>query len=398
MAASSGPNGRNPPAGTNIHEIAKVRTRKAASGWRLNRPLTPLSPAGGAGPGLFAGAVVGSTGSCWITEVFIGAASRRSGDSGRRETTRSRGRVSGRFLRVGRLVGVLNDASPRVSSSRWTGLARPPSRWRARGGGEVVSRGPISGGANCGTLRSASDSKVREEGPTDSPRPKLGVLWALALAGCAGAAVAVALAFASDHVAQPGLRAALLDWISVPYILAGLVAWARRPESRLGPLMVAAGSPCCSGTCSSNAAAPAPSACCSTSCRRPSSCTCTSRSRAGACARRSSARSWGRAYVGRRSPCRCSRCARRVRPRQPAGDLTACRAAHTVEQVQLLSIGAMCLVAIGLLTNRRRHAGRPLRRPLALVVDSFAGSGDARGAVRSARLVVVSSRDPALTS
>jgi signal transduction histidine kinase len=31
----------------------------------------------------------------------------------------------------------------------------------------------------------------------------------------------------------------------------------------------------------------------------------------------------------------------------------------------------MCLVAIGLLTNRRRHAGRPLRRPLALVVDSF---------------------------
>ena len=36
--------------------------------------------------------------------------------------------------------------------------------------------------------------------------------------------------------------------------------------------------------------------------------------------------------------------------------------AHTVEQVQLLSISAMCLVAIGLLANRRRHAGRPLRR------------------------------------
>ena len=31
----------------------------------------------------------------------------------------------------------------------------------------------------------------------------------------------------------------------------------------------------------------------------------------------------------------------------------------------------MCLIAISLLTNRRRHAGRPLRRPLALVVDSF---------------------------
>src|SRR6266511_911403 len=33
----------------------------------------------------------------------------------------------------------------------------------------------------------------------------------------------------------------LLDWITVPYILAGAVAWLRRPESRLGPLMLAGG-------------------------------------------------------------------------------------------------------------------------------------------------------------
>jgi signal transduction histidine kinase len=33
----------------------------------------------------------------------------------------------------------------------------------------------------------------------------------------------------------------LLNWITLPYILAGLIAWSRRPESRFGPLMIAAG-------------------------------------------------------------------------------------------------------------------------------------------------------------
>jgi signal transduction histidine kinase len=71
--------------------------------------------------------------------------------------------------------------------------------------------------------------------------PELPVLWAGALAGCAAAAVSIQLAFASDHLAEPGLRAALLDWITLPYILAGLIAWWRRPDSRFGPLMVVAG-------------------------------------------------------------------------------------------------------------------------------------------------------------
>ena len=40
---------------------------------------------------------------------------------------------------------------------------------------------------------------------------------------------------------QPGLRVALAAWITIPYIVAGLIAWRRRPESRLGVLMVGAG-------------------------------------------------------------------------------------------------------------------------------------------------------------
>jgi hypothetical protein len=78
-------------------------------------------------------------------------------------------------------------------------------------------------------------------GPGVARAPSPSVLWGVALAGCAAAAVSVEAALASDHLAEPGLRAALLDWITLPYILAGLVAWWRRPDSRFGPLMVAAG-------------------------------------------------------------------------------------------------------------------------------------------------------------
>jgi signal transduction histidine kinase len=47
-------------------------------------------------------------------------------------------------------------------------------------------------------------------------------------------------------------------------------------------------------------------------------------------------------------------------------------AAHTVEQVQVLTIAALCLVAIGVLAVRRWRGGRPLRRAASLLIDSFA--------------------------
>jgi signal transduction histidine kinase len=75
----------------------------------------------------------------------------------------------------------------------------------------------------------------------DSRQPSAVLLWALAVAGCTAALAAVALAFASDHLSEPGVRAALVDWVIVPYVLAGVIAWWRRPASSFGPLMVAAG-------------------------------------------------------------------------------------------------------------------------------------------------------------
>ena len=37
------------------------------------------------------------------------------------------------------------------------------------------------------------------------------------------------------------MQVALLDWITIPFVLAGLVAWWRRPDSRIGPLLIAGG-------------------------------------------------------------------------------------------------------------------------------------------------------------
>ncbi len=71
------------------------------------------------------------------------------------------------------------------------------------------------------------------------------MLWAIALAGSAAAACAFVLAVTSDAVrgelGEPMVIAFLGNWITVSYILGGLVAWSRRPASRFGPLMIAAG-------------------------------------------------------------------------------------------------------------------------------------------------------------
>jgi signal transduction histidine kinase len=72
-------------------------------------------------------------------------------------------------------------------------------------------------------------------------RPSPALLWTIAAGGCAVGAASFLLAFASDHVADPGLQASLYSLIEVPYILGGAYAWWRRPDSRFGPLMIAAG-------------------------------------------------------------------------------------------------------------------------------------------------------------
>jgi signal transduction histidine kinase len=75
--------------------------------------------------------------------------------------------------------------------------------------------------------------------------PRAWRLWAIGLAGCVAAAISLALALTNDAIGlelgEPLVIALLADFITVSYVFGGLVAWRRRPESRLGPLMIAAG-------------------------------------------------------------------------------------------------------------------------------------------------------------
>ena len=76
-----------------------------------------------------------------------------------------------------------------------------------------------------------------------APRPSL--LWALALAGGAAAASSLPLVLTSDAasggIGEPLVLALLSSWITIAYVLCGLIAWSRRPASRFGPLLIAAG-------------------------------------------------------------------------------------------------------------------------------------------------------------
>jgi signal transduction histidine kinase len=199
------------------------------------------------------------------------------------------------------------------------------------------------------------------------------VLWALAAAGCAAAAVSVALAYTSDHLEEPGIRAALLVWIVLPYVLAGVVAWWRRPESRFGPLMVGAGfAMFVSGFQWSNAALPYtlglafdllvvvlflhvflafPG---------------------GRLERRPEQALVGAGYVVAVGLQLVKMLLGYGGPDNLLAATTDLGTAFTLEDVQLLTLAAMSVCGIALLAARRREAGRPHRRWIALLVDSFA--------------------------
>jgi hypothetical protein len=67
------------------------------------------------------------------------------------------------------------------------------------------------------------------------------MLWAIAVAGLAAGAGTFALAYTGREVADPAVHSTLIGWITLPFILSGVVGWSRRPDSRFGPLMIAAG-------------------------------------------------------------------------------------------------------------------------------------------------------------
>ena len=71
--------------------------------------------------------------------------------------------------------------------------------------------------------------------------PARPVLWLIAAAGVTAAVVSVVVALGNDQLSAPEVQGALMAWITLSYVITGLVAWWRRPHNRLGPLMIAAG-------------------------------------------------------------------------------------------------------------------------------------------------------------
>jgi signal transduction histidine kinase len=199
------------------------------------------------------------------------------------------------------------------------------------------------------------------------------VLWLLALTGVAASAVAVALAYSSDHVDDPGIRSALTVWVVLPYVFAGLLAWWRRPESRFGPLMVVAGfTIALSGLQSANAALPytiglvfdlIPAvaflhvclACPSGRLELPPE-----RWLVGAGYFVVIVLQIAKMLLGAGGPDNLLAVA------------TAPAAANTVEDVELLGMAAICLTGIPLLLSPRRARTRQLPSWARLLVDSFA--------------------------
>ena len=86
------------------------------------------------------------------------------------------------------------------------------------------------------TVAAAEAPRLR--GP-QAPSPA--VIQSVAVLGLSAGSLSFLFALTSDHVNEPGLQAALMDWVTLPYILGGLVAWWRRPDSRFGILMILAG-------------------------------------------------------------------------------------------------------------------------------------------------------------
>src|SRR4051812_34499970 len=74
-----------------------------------------------------------------------------------------------------------------------------------------------------------------DEPPDETTRVRHAAFAVLAMAGAALAVVAYRIQV--DDLYQPGARALASVAVGLAFLAAGLVAWSRRPDNRLGPLM-----------------------------------------------------------------------------------------------------------------------------------------------------------------
>jgi signal transduction histidine kinase len=207
---------------------------------------------------------------------------------------------------------------------------------------------------------------------TGAAVPARPLMLLIAVAGIAAAALALALSLASDHETSPEVQGALMAWITLSYVFAGLVAWWRRPRNHLGPLMIAAGfGVFLSSLTASNQALPF---------------TIGVAFDLGAavlflhvCLAFPSGRigPWERAlvgvgYVAAVGAQLVGMALGGFGPDNLLALGSDADTAYTLLRVQLLVLSAIALAGIGFLVARRRRSDMPLRRSLAWLADSFA--------------------------
>jgi signal transduction histidine kinase len=218
----------------------------------------------------------------------------------------------------------------------------------------------------------AAPALARGVGEGSSVAPASAIRWLIVALGCAAAVASVELAFASEELAEPGLHAALVNWITLPYIVAGVIAWARRPDSRFGPLMVVAGFAMFLSSLQWSAAAfpytlgvtfdllPAaiflhlflafPS---------------------GRLEREPERALVVAAYASAFGLQLVKLLLGGAEARNVLGLVGESGATRTVEKVELITLSVLCLAGLGVLVVRRRESVSPPRRRIALLVDSF---------------------------
>jgi signal transduction histidine kinase len=206
--------------------------------------------------------------------------------------------------------------------------------------------------------------------------PKPLAIWAVALAGLAAAGCSLVLALTNhaigSEMGEPLVIALLSVWITLSYVLCGLLAWWHRPASRFGPLMIAAGFANFLATLSwASSDVPftvgqaldllPPVLFLHVFLAFPSGRLQGRFERAlvASAYLTAIALELVRMVFGGFGPHNLLELA-------PNPD-----AALTVLRVQLTMVSAFCLSGVGVLVVRRRRAGRPLRRSPALIADAF---------------------------
>jgi signal transduction histidine kinase len=199
------------------------------------------------------------------------------------------------------------------------------------------------------------------------------VRWLVLVVACAAALGSFRLALASDELSERGLQAALLNWITLPYILAGVIASWRRPDSRFGPLMVGAGfTMFLSSLQWSSLGLPytlglafdlLPAALLvHLFLAFPSG-------RLGRTPERVVVAAGYSAAIGLQL---AKMLAGGAEARNVLALVPGSGVAHTLEDFQLVTLSVVCLAGVGVLAARRRGSVRPLPPRIALFVDSFA--------------------------